>query len=94
MTTALVASLFSTSLWAQAVLPLADAEVRKIDLAAQKITLRHGEIKNLDMPPMSMVFKVSDPAFLGKLKPGDRVQFTADNLGGALTILSIERATP
>ena len=90
----LVTSLFSTMVLAQPVLPWAVAEVRKVDLAAQKITLRHGGIKNLDMPPMSMVFKVADPALLEALKPGDQVQFTADNLNGTLTILSITRSTP
>ena len=49
-------------------LPPAEAEVRRVDTAANKISLKHGEIKNLDMPPMSMVFQVSDPALLGKVQ--------------------------
>ena len=79
---------------AQAALPLVDGEVRKVDLSAQKITLKHGEIKNLDMPAMSMVFKVKDPALLDKVKAGDRVQFTAEDVNGALTVVSIERVAP
>jgi len=65
-------------------------EVRKINKDANKITLRHGEIKNLDMPPMTMVFRVKDPAMLDKVKAGDKVQFMAENLGGALTVTAIE----
>jgi uncharacterized cupredoxin-like copper-binding protein len=66
------------------------AEVRKVDVAAGKVTLRHGEIKNLGMPPMTMVFQVKDPAFLSQIKAGDRVNFTADKIKGAYTVLTIE----
>ena len=54
-----------------------DGEVRKIDMEAGKITLRHAEIKNLDMPGMTMVFAVKDKAMLEKLKAGDKVKFKA-----------------
>ena len=67
-----------------------EAEVRKVDLGAGKVTLRHGEIKNLSMPPMTMVFQVKDRAFLNGLKAGDSVKFTADKIKGAYTVLSIE----
>ena len=69
---------------------MTEAEVRKVDGAAGKITLKHGEIKNLGMPPMTMVFQVKDPAFLAQVKAGDRVHFTADKIKGAYTVLSIE----
>ena len=69
---------------------MAQAEVRKVDLDAKKITLKHGPIKNLDMPPMTMVFQVKDRAFLNGLKAGDSVKFTADKIKGAYTVLSIE----
>ncbi|MCX7277633.1 MAG: copper-binding protein [Burkholderiales bacterium] len=92
--TALASAVFSAGVLAQAALPLVDGEVRKVDLSAQKITLKHGEIKNLDMPGMSMVFKVKDPALLDKVKAGDRVQFTAEDVNGALTVVSIERVAP
>lgn len=72
-------------------LPWAEAEVRRVDAAAGKISLRHGEIKNLDMPPMSMVFQLSDPSRLSALKAGDKVRFTADKLNGAYTVLQIEK---
>lgn len=71
-------------------LPVAEAEVRKVDLAAGKITLKHGEIRNLDMPPMTMVFQARDPALLAGMKVGDKVRFTAEKLKGAYTVLSIE----
>ena len=73
-------------------LPMADAEIRKIDLENKKITLKHGEIKNLDMPGMTMVFQVKDTAMLEKVKAGDKVKFTADKVNGAFTVLSIEIA--
>ena len=54
----------------QAALPMTDAEVRKVDAKAGKLTLRHGRLENLDMAPMTMVFGVKDPAWLGTLKAG------------------------
>jgi len=69
---------------------MTEAEVRKVDVAAGKLTLRHGEIKNLGMPPMTMVFQVKDPAYLTQVKAGDRVNFTADKIKGAYTVMSIE----
>ena len=69
---------------------MTDGEVRKIDKDAKKITLRHGELKQLDMPPMTMVFQVKDPALLNKVKAGDKVKFRAQNTGGTLVITAIE----
>ncbi|MBX3610427.1 MAG: copper-binding protein [Hydrogenophaga sp.] len=73
-------------------LPVTEGEVRRVNSAGQEVTIKHGEIKNLDMPPMTMVFKVKDPAQLSALKAGDKVRFTADQINGAYTVLSIERA--
>lgn len=69
------------------------AEVRRIDLAAGKVTLKHGEIPNLDMPPMTMVFQVQDRSLLARAKPGDRVRFTADKVNGQYTVLQLEPAS-
>lgn len=69
---------------------MSDGEVKKIDKAAQKITLKHGDIKNLDMPGMTMVFTVKDPALLDKVKAGDKVKFSAEDQGGALVVTAIE----
>jgi Cu/Ag efflux protein CusF len=74
----------------QAMTDMVAGEVRKVDKDARKITLRHGEIKQLDMPPMSMVFQVKDPAMLDKVKTGDKVKFKAENAGGAMTLTEIE----
>ncbi len=68
----------------------ADGEVRKVDKSAGKITLKHGEIKSLDMPPMTMVFSVPDKALLDKVKAGDKVQFRAANQDGRLTVTEIQ----
>jgi Cu/Ag efflux protein CusF len=69
-----------------------DAEVRKVDRAAGKVTLKHGPIANLEMPAMTMVFQVKDPAMLDKLKAGDKVKFKADNVQGAYTVTELAPA--
>jgi Cu/Ag efflux protein CusF len=71
-------------------LPWAEAEIRRVDAAAGKLSLKHGEIKNLDMPPMTMVFQLQDKALLGNLKAGDRVRFTADKVNGSYTVVNIQ----
>ena len=71
---------------------MVDAEVRKVDTAQGKVTLKHGEIKNLDMPPMTMVFLVQDKAMLDSLKPGDKVRFQATQVDGKLVVTNIRPA--
>nr|WP_293748676.1 copper-binding protein [Limnohabitans sp. Rim8] len=75
-----------------AALPWATAEVRRIDKAAGKVALKHGEIKNLDMPPMSMVFQVKDPRQVGALQVGQKVRFQAVQDKGAYWVVKIEAA--
>jgi Cu/Ag efflux protein CusF len=70
---------------------MAQGEVRRIDKENKKITLRHGEIKNLNMPPMSMVFQVRDPALLDKVLIGDKVRFRAVEEDGTLVITEMEK---
>ena len=72
--------------------PMTEGEVRKVDKEAKKITLKHGPIMNLDMPAMTMVFQVADPAMLDHLKAGDKVKFTADKAGGGYAVTKIEHA--
>lgn len=72
--------------------PVADGEVRKVDKAAGKVTIKHGEIKALNMPPMTMVYPVTDATMLDKVKAGDKVQFTATSEGGKLTVTGIKPA--
>lgn len=69
---------------------MTEGEVRKIDKEAGKVTLKHGEIRNLDMPGMTMVFVVRDKAMLDTLKTGDKVRFKAIDDGGKLTLTEIE----
>ena len=76
---------------AQAVSAMSEAEVRTINKDAGKITFKHGEIKNLDMGAMTMVFQVKDAALLDKVKEGDKVQFTAEKIRGQYTVTSIEK---
>jgi len=64
-------------------------EVVKVDKAAGKVTLKHGPIKKLDMDSMTMVFRVADPAVLDKLKAGDKIEFEADRVNGAITLTKI-----
>jgi len=67
-----------------------DGEVRKIDKAQGKVTLRHGPLQNLDMPAMTMVFKAADPKLLDGLKQGDKVRFTAEKVNGTLSVTALE----
>lgn len=72
---------------------LADGEVRKVDRDAQKITVRHGPLPDLDMPkPMTMVYRVKDPGMLEKVKAGDKIKFKAENINGTFTLTAIEPA--
>ena len=72
--------------------PLTEGEVRKVDKDAKKLTIRHGPIVNLDMPPMTMVFQVQDAAVLEQVKVGDRIRFKADKVGGVYTVTGVEAA--
>lgn len=71
---------------------LADGEVKKIDKANGKVTVSHGPLKNLGMPPMTMVFKVKEAAWLDSLKAGMKIRFQAETIDGALTIVRYEAA--
>ncbi len=70
--------------------PMTAAEVRKIDKDTMKITLKHEEIKNLDMPAMTMVFQVKDVSLLDKIKTGDKVKFAAEKSRGGYAVTHIE----
>lgn len=77
---------------AAAAADMTEGEVRKVDKDAAKLTLKHGEIRNLDMPAMTMVFAVKDKALLDKLKAGDKVRFRAVDDAGTLTVTEIRPA--
>lgn len=68
-------------------------EVRKIDEGAGKITLRHGPAKSLGMEePMTMVYRVKDPAMLKQVKVGDKVTFEAEEAASGYTVTRIQKA--
>ena len=69
---------------------MTDGEIRKVDKDTKKITIKHGEIKNLDMPGMTMLFQVKDPAMLDMVKPGDKVKFRAEKAGGGIVVTEIQ----
>lgn len=71
---------------------LADGQVTKIDVSAQKITIRHGPLKQFDMDePMTMVFRAANPDMLKSVKAGDKVKFLPERINGQFTVTKIER---
>lgn len=78
----------------QGEIPAAEAEVRRVDKDTGKITLKHGEIKNMDMPPMTMVFNVRDKALLDGIAVGDKVRFTATQDKGQMWVETISVLKP
>jgi Cu(I)/Ag(I) efflux system protein CusF len=91
---ALFLSLAFTAVSALAQEAMVNGEVKKIDEAAGKITLKHGPIKKLDMDDdsMTMVFRIKDPAMLKSLKVGDNVKFDADRVNGQITVTAIQKS--
>lgn len=69
---------------------LTEGVIRKIDRENKKITIKHGEIKNLEMPGMTMVFQVKDPGMLDTIKTGDNVKFRAEKTGGSFVVTDIQ----
>lgn len=69
---------------------LTDGEVRKIDKQAGKLTLRHGEIKHMEMPPMTMVFVVKDKSMLDTVKAGDKVRFMVIEEKGQMVVTDLQ----
>jgi len=65
-------------------------QVQKIDAAQKKLTIKHGELKNLEMPAMTMVFVVADEAMLEKVKEGQAIEFIADRVNGRITVTEIK----
>lgn len=69
---------------------MTSGQVRKIDKEAGKLTLKHERIANLNMPPMTMVFRVKDKSIMQNLQVGDTIQFKAVDKNGVLTITEIK----
>lgn len=90
LTTAVTLPTLSALVFAQAA--MSTGEVVKVDKGASRITLKHNGIKGLDVPAMSLVFRVANAALLNDLAPGDRVRFQAERVDGQYTITTINKA--
>jgi Cu(I)/Ag(I) efflux system protein CusF len=75
---------------ASAQVPSSSGEVTRVNTRTKEITIRHEPIPHLDMGRMTMAFPVKDPAMLDRVKPGDKVQFTAEKIGNEAVITKIE----
>ncbi len=89
-TALLAGALLTLAAFAQSAGDMATGEIRKVDKETGKVTIKHGDIKSLDMPAMTMVFQVRDPALLDKVKTGDKVQFNAERRDGAIVVTTME----
>ena len=85
-------ALAALSTLARAEGPMSQGEIVKLDKAAGRVTLKHGEIKNLDMPPMSMVFRVREAKMLDGVAVGDRVRFVAEKVNGQYLLTTLTKA--
>lgn len=70
---------------------LTDAEVKKVDEATGMVTLKHGALENVGMPPMTMAFKAKDAAMLKQVHEGDKVKVRVENVDGNMTIVRLEK---
>ena len=71
---------------------MTEGEVKKVDIEAGKVTIKHGPIKHMDMPGMTMVFTAKDKGLLANVKPGDKVQFMVVSESGKMVVTAIEPA--
>ena len=69
---------------------MTEGVIRKVDMDSKKITIKHGDIKNLDMTAMTMVFQVKNPAMLEQVKAGDKIRFKAEKLNGAIVVTDMK----
>jgi Cu/Ag efflux protein CusF len=76
---------------ADAASSMSHGEIKKIDIAAGKLTIKHGPLDNLGMGAMTMVFKAQDPAMLSQVKVGDKIDFVAEEVNGALTVVKLQK---
>lgn len=69
---------------------MSHGEVKKVDASTGKLTIKHGPLENLGMDAMTMVFRVKDPAMISQVKVGDKIDFVAEDLNGALTVTKLQ----
>lgn len=72
--------------------PMAEGLIKKVDKSRGRLTIKHGPLESLNMPPMTMVFRVKDAAMLDAVQAGDKVNFIAEDVDGKLTVTRIEAA--
>ncbi|HYS63631.1 MAG TPA: copper-binding protein [Paraburkholderia sp.] len=70
---------------------MSHGEVKKVDASAGKLTIKHGPLENLGMDAMTMVFKVKDPAMISQVTVGDKIDFVAEEVDGALTVTKLQK---
>lgn len=69
---------------------MSEGEIRKINKETGKVTIKHGPLLNLDMPGMTMLFKLQDPAMIDQIKEGDKIKFVADKVDGTFVVKSLQ----
>lgn len=70
---------------------LSDGVVRKVDRPSGMITIEHGALENVGMPPMTMAYKAKDETVLQQAKEGEKVKFRLENLNGTYTIMTLKK---
>lgn len=70
---------------------MSHGQIKKVDMAAGKLTIKHGPLENLGMDGMTMAFKVKDPAMLSQVEVGDKIDFVAEEVDGALTVVKLQK---
>lgn len=94
--TALAQSMDSSktgSATASAETDMTDGEIRKVDKDNKKLTIKHGDIKNLEMPGMTMVFQVKDPAMVEQIKVGDKIRFKVEKSSSGFVVTELQPAS-
>ncbi|OWT65573.1 copper-binding protein [Candidimonas nitroreducens] len=81
----------STKSVAPADIALADGVVRKVDRQAGMVTIQHGELKIVGMPPMTMAYKAKDAAMANRAKEGEKIRFRLENVNGTYIITKLEK---
>lgn len=87
---AMIAVIFMTTAFSAAAETYTKGVVTKIDVKAKKLTIQHEELKDLDMPAMTMVFRVGDDSILAALTEGAQIEFIAERINGSLTVTRIK----
>lgn len=69
---------------------MSEGEIRKINKETGKVTIKHGPLQNLDMPGMTMLFRLQDPAMIDQIQEGDKIRFVADKVDGSFVVKSLQ----